>query len=68
MILLQFLKTVIPFTTLVVKFVDDEDKDNVGTNGGFETFTATSIVSASVPSVNIKVAVPLEVKTTGIGP
>ena len=57
-----------PFTTLVVKFVDDGDKDNVGTNGGVETFTAINIVSASVPSVSIKVAIPVVLKTTGIGP
>jgi hypothetical protein len=54
--------------TLAEKFVNNGDKDNVGVKGGVETFTLTTIVSASVPSVNIKVAVPLELKTTGIGP
>ena len=51
-----------------MKFVEDGDKDNVGVNGGVETFTFTTIVSDSIPSVNINVAVPLELKTTGNGP
>ena len=51
-----------------MKFVEDGDKDNVGVNGGVETFTLTTIVSASVPSVNINVAVPLELNSTGKGP